>query len=426
MTAAPLSIVHFSTADRTGGSAKAAVRIHQGIAELGHHSRMLVRYKHSDDPNIESIWPDGPSRLWHRAAEIFSTRSGLQYVYVPSTRRAVRHRWIRDADIIQLYNIHGGYLSLSALAELSRRAPIVWRLSDMWPATGHCAYAGACERWQHGCGRCPDLSAYPPVRRDATALLWRLKKAAYKKSDVTLVAPSSWMEKVVQQSPLLREFPLVRIATGVDQTSFNQQVCAAARSASRAELKIPEDATVILFVAHVLQENSRKGEQHLIAALNMLGAMPKSILLLAGIGGEAWSKLQPLDTRLAGYREAPRDMAQIYAAADLSVVPSIDENLANTALEAMACGLPIVAFDAGGTRDAVHHMKTGYLAAAGGSRDLAEGIRRLVASAELRTQMGHAASQLVSREFSAAHQAERFSQLYGDVVVRRRNLNKGQ
>ena len=92
MREAPLSITHFSTADQLGGSAKAAFRIHQGLRELGHRSRMLVRFRQSDDKNIESIWPNGPARLWDRAAEIFATRSGLQNLYVPSSRRAVRHR----------------------------------------------------------------------------------------------------------------------------------------------------------------------------------------------------------------------------------------------------------------------------------------------------------------------------------------------
>jgi glycosyltransferase involved in cell wall biosynthesis len=120
-------------------------------------------------------------------------------------------------------------------------------------------------------------------------------------------------------------------------------------------------------------------------------------------------------------------MARIYAAADLSVVPSVDENLANTALEAMACGLPIVAFDAGGMGDAVHHMKTGYLAAAGDERDLAEGIKLFVDSGELREQIGEAASQLVAREFSMLRQAEQFSSLYGDVVARRRqSISRGE
>jgi glycosyltransferase involved in cell wall biosynthesis len=401
MTGDAFSVVHFSTADIIGGSAKAAFRIHRGLAALGHRSRMLVRHKQSDDATVETIWPNGPARLWDRAWEAFSTRSGLQYLYVPSTKRALRHRWLRQADIVQLYNTHGGYLSLSALPQLSRRAPVVWRLSDMWPATGHCAYAGECERWKEGCGRCPDLAAYPPVRRDFTANLWRRKRVAYATSDITLVAPSSWMERIVRVRPLLRDLPCER-------------------AAARAELAISETSTVILFAAHILDGNPRKGGERLIAALRSLGPMPDCVLLLAGVGGESWAGAQPLETRLAGYREAPEEMAKVYAAADIAAIPSLDENLANTALEALASGLPVIAFDAGGTRDAVIHMETGYLARPGDIDDLAEGIRRFVQSAELRRRIGRAADALTAREFAMTRQTERFAALYRDLLARRR------
>ncbi len=417
-----LSIVHFSTADILGGSAKAALRIHHGLAAAGHRSRMLVRHKQSNDETIESIWPRGPAYLWDRAWEAFSTRSGLQYVHVPSSARALRHRWMQEVDIVQLYNIHGGYLATSALPRMSFRAPLVWRLSDIWPATGHCAFSGSCERWREGCGHCPDLSAYPPVRHDVTAHLWRRKRAAYAKSDITFIAPSSWMEGIHRTSPLLRDFPCVRIATGVDEERFNMPAAEAARAATRAELDIPEDATVILFAAHILDGNPRKGGQHLIAALKLLGAMPNCVLLLAGVGGESWRGEQPLNLRLAGYREAPRDMASIYAAADFSVTPSRDENLANTVLESMACGRPVIAFDAGGTRDAVRHMETGYLAATGDDTLLAEGIKRFAESKELRRRIGRAAGDLISSEFAQSRQTQRLANLYHDILVRRRNV----
>lgn len=418
-----LAILHFSTADILGGSAKAATRIHQGLAAAGHRSRMLVRYKQSNDETIESIWPRGPARLWDRAWDALSTRSGLQYIHVPSSARAIHHRWVRDADIIQLYNIHGGYLSPADLPRLSHRAPLVWRLSDIWPATGHCAYSGACERWREGCGHCPDLGAYPPVRRDATAYLWRRKRVAYAKSNITFVAPSSWMEDIVRASPLLRDFPCVRIATGVDEDQFNMPLAEATRVAARTELDIPENATVILFAAHILDGNPRKGGQNLVAALNLLGAMPNCLLLLAGVGGQSWREAQPLDLRLAGYRSEPDDMAKIYAAADFSVTPSLDENLANTVLESMACGRPVVAFNAGGTRDAVRHMETGYLAAAGDNTALANGIKQFVDSKELRQRIGRGASELVSREFGQSRQTERFANLYHDILAGRSALS---
>ena len=166
---AALSILHFSTADILGGSAKAALRLHNGLAARGHRSRMLVRHKQSADETIESVWPCGPARLWDRAWESFSTRSGLQYAYLPSSARALRHRWLGEADIVQLYNIHGGYLSPAALPHLSRQAPLVWRLSDIWPATGHCAYSGGLCKEQHYLGRTVELDGRHRAREPVTA-----------------------------------------------------------------------------------------------------------------------------------------------------------------------------------------------------------------------------------------------------------------
>ena len=111
-------------------------------------------------------------------------------------------------------------------------------------------------------------------------------------------------------------------------------------------------------------------------------------------------------------------MAKVYAVADISVVPSTDENLANTALEAMACGLPVVAFDSGGMKDAIKHLETGYLAVPGNSDDLAKGIKLFLDDDEKRINVGQAANELIHREFGINLQAERFSDLYHEVLRR--------
>jgi len=354
------NIVHLSTADLLGGSAKAAYRIHKTLKDKGYKSRMLVRYKHSDDNDIKSVWPTGVCRVLDRSAEILSTRTGLQYLYVPSAKRIVNHPWIQGADIIQIYNLHGGYLSPFSLDALSKSAPIIWRLSDIWPFTGHCAYAGECSRWKTGCGSCPDLSSYPPIKIDFTSLLWRLKKKAYKESNITFVAPSTWIERIAQASPLVADCNIIRIPTGVDTAQFSPELKQIWRAQTRSMLGIPEHTTVILFTAHVIEKNSRKGGQHLTAALKTLGKLPNCILLVAGINAEEWARNLDFEVRSVGYLDQPSEMAKIYSAADISVVPSLDENLANTALEAMACGIPVIAFNKGGMSDAVELCKNGY------------------------------------------------------------------
>ncbi len=218
---APLNILSFSTSDIEGGSARSANRIQTRVRALGHTSRMLVGRKSGDDADVEVV--HGPSlaaKAVDRLADRITGALALQYEYYPSTHRVLRHPWLAQADVVQLYNTHSGYLSQRIIPHLARRAPVVWRLSDQWMFTGHCAYSDACERWRTGCGRCPDLATYPGLPFDTTALLWRQKRARYARSDIAVVAPSRWIFDLARQSPLLEGKPLHLIRNGVDRARF--------------------------------------------------------------------------------------------------------------------------------------------------------------------------------------------------------------
>lgn len=406
-----LSVVHFSTADTLGGSARSAYRIHTGLRARGHRSHMLVGIRASRDPDVDTVWRGELGRLANRVADEVTQRTGHQYAFFPSTRRVLSHPWVREAGVVQLFNTHGGYFQTTMLAALSSRAPIVWRLSDMWPLTGHCAYAGACERWRTGCGACPDLQTWPAIRRDATAWLWRMKDDVYRRSRITVVAPSSWTERLAKQSPLLGRFRVVRIPNGIDVATF----APGGRAAARAELGIDPAAKVVLFVAHGLDANERKGSDDAIAALNRL-ARNDVVVLLAGEGGESWASRLSLQVRRLGFITDERRLAQVYAAGDVLLAPSRVENLPNVVLEALASGLPVVATDAGGMRDAVRHMESGWLVPAGRTDLLADGLSRLIQDDELRLRMGEAARRLAEREFSSAGELDRFESLYRELT----------
>ena len=161
MTHRPLSVVHVSTADNEGGSGRAAYRIHDGLRALGLRSRMVVGFKVTQDPDVHLTRGRLGRHLDLRADRIQS-HFGRQFQFVPSAMRFASHPWFGEADVIQLYNLHGGYFPFRQLSVLGAKAPLVWRLSDMWPLTGHCAYSGSCERWRTGCGACPDLATTSP------------------------------------------------------------------------------------------------------------------------------------------------------------------------------------------------------------------------------------------------------------------------
>jgi len=407
--------VHFSTADREGGSARSAYRIHDGLRRRGHRSRMLVGHKVTDDPDVATVSGGGLARRLDDYANCTTARFGLQYQWIPSSRRLLRHHWLKAPDVIQLYNTHGGYFTHRLLPDLARRAPIVWRLSDMWPVTGHCAYAGPCERWRDGCGQCPDLETYPPIGRDTTAWLWRQKQRLYRAAHLTVVAPSSWTEAIARAAPVFAGAAVHRIPNGLDQTVFRPLD----RAAARAVLDIPRAGTAILFAAHVVSDNARKGTALLEEALHRLGPCPDLLLLVAGVGSERWADRVPQTVVPLGYLQDDRLLAAANAAADFVVVPSAVENLPNSVIEAFSCGRPAVAFDTGGIRDAVRDGETGLLVQAGDTAALADGMARLIEDESLRRAMGERALDLARREYSAEVQAARFEELYLSLTAAR-------
>ena len=411
-----LNVVHFSTADIEGGSARSAWRLHSGLKARGHVSRMLVRSRYSDDPAVAVVSP-GLWRYADRVADAALQRLGLQYLALPSSLRLMRHPWLRDADIIQLFNTHGGFFSQPLLPMLGRDRPVVWRLSDLWPITGHCAYPGDCERWRTGCGNCPDLGAYPPISRDTTAYLWAQKKRCYQGlSKLTVVAPSSWTESAARASPLLEGVEILRIPNGIDVAA--QRI---GREEARHALGIAASETVVLFSAHVAADNPRKGTHLLEEAMQMIGCDSDLTLLVLGQGAGSWEQRVPVRLRAVDYTDDHAKVRAINAAADLVVVPSTVENLPNTLLEAMAQSVPAVAFDIGGMKDAVVDGVTGVLVPRTQARALADGILALASAPETRQAMGQAARTLIETEFSQQAELQRFLALYERLLERTRD-----
>ena len=132
-----LNVLHISTSDNLGGSGRAAYRIHTGLKNLGVRSRMLVGMKVTNDPDVDLIARGAFIQTLDDWSNRITGRLSYQYLFSPSSITLLRRPWVREADVVQLYNSHGGYFSHTVLPLLSRRRPVVWRLSDMWPRTGH-------------------------------------------------------------------------------------------------------------------------------------------------------------------------------------------------------------------------------------------------------------------------------------------------
>lgn len=415
------AVLHLNFADNDGGAARSAYKIHSGLRQLGWTSRMLVRQQVTNDPDVGNIQTHQP---WLRVGDALSRKLldrqlGLENWFYPSSNALVQHPWFQSADVVQFYNLHPHFFSHRVLPHLSRQKPVVWRLPDMWAFTGHCTYSYECDRWQTGCGQCPQLDSYPVLHRDTTALLWREKQRIYQQSQMTIVVTNRWMETSLQKSPLLSHLPVRRIPNGINTQVFYPIEQAIARQA----LQISPSAHVVLFVGAVTTD-PRKGCEYVRPVMERLAAagVTELVLLVLGKGAETWKDG-------AGYRVVPleqtgsdRFLSIAYSAASVFLHPALVENFPNTILESMACGTPWVAFDVGGIGDLLQHTPTGYLAAYRDIEDLVSGTLKLLTNGAYCQQMSHDCRRVIEAEYTLELQAQRFAQLYEDVIADRIGL----
>jgi glycosyltransferase involved in cell wall biosynthesis len=407
------SVLHISTADNLGGSARSAYKIHRQLCRMGVDSKMLVGIQVTSDPKVDRI-SKRFMKLADTAAGLITEKLGLQYIFYPSSIPILFHPWYKNAQVIQIYNTHGNYFSHSMLPFISRKKKIVWRLSDMWAATGHCAYSYECDRWMTGCRKCPDLGYYPPITWDSASLLWKWKRFLYKRSRIHIVAPSSWTRETAEASPILREFPISFIPNGVDLEIFKplpKEWC-------RTILNIPSEKKVLLFLAHVIRDNPRKGGDFFIQAVNKVvdHGGEDVLVMLVGEGVEEWGHDLKCQVWRHGFINDDELLSVVYNSADIIVHPAVVENLPNSVIEAMACGKPSVAFDTGGVSDVVKHMETGYLAKHRTVEELVAGINLLLRDQTILIKMGQQCRETAKREYSVELQAKRFAGLYREII----------
>ena len=189
----------------------------------------------------------------------------------------------------------------------------------------------------------------------------------------------------------------------------------------RNRLGLPQDQLIIAFGAESL-ENRRKGFLQLMMALPLIR---KALPVTAVCFGNP-AHLPPCDETLPdiinlGFVENPNRLAEVYSAADLFVLPSLEEALGQTGVESLACGTPVVAFDTGGIRDYVIPQHTGLLAPVGDIHGLARQVVWLLERPAERRRLGREARQLVVAEFDMQTQASKHGELYQSLVEQRIN-----
>jgi glycosyltransferase involved in cell wall biosynthesis len=429
-----MKILHIGTYDVNGGAARAAYRIHKGLLHLGIDSMMFVRERRSDDPKVVAFKPptDLPSRLlcrlqrkqidrgFARYRNILGSklRTGSYYTntigelfsdYQSEHGKALISQ-LPQCDIINLHWIAGFIDYRVFFDNVNRRTPIVWRLSDMNAFTGGCHYNNGCNNFTARCGLCPILGS--SSESDLSRRIWSGKQFIFNNVDpekLHIVAPSRWMAYEVRRSSLLGKYPVTIIPSGVDTEMFAPRD----RQTARDVLGIPQGSNVVLFVSGKMG-NVRKGFDLLRGALSALAGQNQ--LFLVSVGSGKITGLDQIPHLHIGRIENDRWLSLVYSAADLFVIPSIQDNLPSTVLESMACGTPVVGFNTGGIADMVMPGITGQLASSLDENALCSAIISVLGDPGKRRAMGANSRRLILENHTLDVQAERYIDLYKSIL----------
>jgi len=409
-----------NTFDQVGGAARAATRLRRGLRELGIDADLLVQFKAGEATDV--VCSGSLLRKLARRLKLYlgmlpvlvypnRPENNFSPALIPDRAPAAISRII--PNLIHLHWLCAGFLSVEALGRLDR--PLVWTLHDSWPFTGGCHVPFDCTRYRQSCGACPVLGS--SREKDLSRWTWNRKERAWRDLNLTVVAPSRWLADCASSSSLFRNLRVEVVPNGLETQVFRPRD----REKSRKLLGLPQDRKIILFGAIRGLSDPNKGFPLLAQALHTLGKGSSDISVAFFSAFDGATMPDPgMPVIPFGRIDDDDRLATIYSAADVFVVPSLQEAFCQTAAEAMACGTPVADFGATCLLDVVDHRKSGYLAQPYDPADLARGIAWVLEDSDRHAELSFHARRKVEEEFSLDRVAERYASLYGELLEKRR------
>ena len=412
-----MRVLLVNTSEQIGGAAIAAARLTDVLNRHSVEARLLVRDKQTSRDTTIRL----PQRLRLRLAFLWERlriwmangfrREGLWTVDIGCCGVDITQLpEFHEADIIHLHWVNQGLLSLAQIDRiLTCGKPVVWTMHDMWPCTAICHHARECQHFHTHCHDCPQLLS--PAAHDLSWKVFRAKVRTYARARMSFVACSQWLAREARKSALLQQHEVLSIPNTYDSSLFHP----AAQVEARRRLRLPVQGRLLLFVCQKVT-NSRKGLDILFEALQspVLTELSDDLhLVVVGQMAEGMQRQLPFPVHFIGYLSDVADMAALYQAVDVFVTPSLEENLPNTIMEAMASGTPCVGFRIGGIPEMIDHLANGYVARYRDADDLVQGIRYVLENQE---RLAHNAAEKAAATWNEEVVASQYIKLYQRIV----------
>ena len=264
-----------------------------------------------------------------------------------STKSFIKKIKAFNPDVIHLHIAHGNYLNIKMLFRFfsKYKKPIVWTMHDCWAVTGRCPHflSLRCNKWKSDCSSCKyPKKDYPASFINNSKSMLKLKRELFSSLDnFTIVTPSEWLKKVLQESFLAKN-EITVINNGIDLSIFNP-----VKSSFREENGIV-DKKIVLAVASFW--NCKKGLYEIIKLSSLLDDSYQ--IVIVGTSDEV-DKILPSGILSIHRTNSPRELAKIYSESDLFINPTHEDTFPTVNIEALACGIPVLTSSNGGAPEII-------------------------------------------------------------------------
>ncbi len=422
-----IRVQHVAYSDIDGGASRAAYRVHQSLSkhekELSLVSRMRVIRKLSKDPNVIGGPAGGDLKFFTQRAlnklsrRIYSFRhkNSVFSTAWPSSGlgKELNSKYRNNQfDILNLHWLGDHTLSIKEIGDLEM--PVTWRLPDEWAFCGCEHYSELPKNHKHNYQKGYGNSLKNLMTLNINNYSWNLKMKNWLKC-INIIAPSNWIAECAKKSQIFKKSFISVIPTPIDLENWRP----IDKKFARKKLSLPINKKIILFGAVGGLFDKRKGGDLLLETLRKVEAekfkddQNYELVVLGEKNGEINFPYN-IKTHFIGKINDDSLMSLYYSASDIFILPSRQDNLPGTGLEALACGLPVAAFDIGGISDIVDHKNTGVLVKPFDCESLAFEIKWLLSDKDRLNKLS------VNSRFKAERlwNQKRVSELYYDHYVK--------
>lgn len=336
-----------------------------------------------------------------RAVHRRTRRFGLNEV-VPVDHWLVFKEIFKGFDVVHFHD-HFLTYSMTGVGLLSRQQRVVFTAHDCLHFTGGCVYPMQCEKYLTRCRECPQLGNIG--KHDCTGFNQRVNQWAAHRNSIDYIYPSKWLRAEASRS-LMYGGNAWTIPNAFDPAPYR----VVNRLTARRFLGLDANRKIVCVSAHNLWDRRKGAEYALKAAVSVADLNPLLVLVGNPIN-DAERLLAGGQFFFTGYINSRERLALYYAAADILLFPSLQDNLPISVQESMATATPLVGFATGGIPEMVTDGETGWLVATGDQEALNTALRAALLSPDL-TERGQRAQRRLKTDYTVACCLEQHLEVY--------------